>query len=71
MHEITIKFNNLDRAKLYLKSKGYRYSESYNHKEDRCYLYRRGKSWIKLTSTYDYFDVDTMDMGTVWTVEQF
>ena len=30
-----IKFNSFDKAKRYLKSEGYRYRQSFNHKEDR------------------------------------
>ena len=64
------KFNSLDKVKIYLKSKGYRYQEVYSHKEDRALLYKNFKnSWVKLASTFDYLNDNTMEMGTVWVIE--
>lgn len=71
MNKIILKFTNLDKAKSHLKSEGYRYSEAYNYKEDRCLLYKKRNNWMKLSSTFDYLTEDSMDMGTVWTLEQF
>ena len=33
--------------------------------------YKKRNSWMKLSSTFDYLTEDSMDMGTVWTLEQF
>ena len=67
---IFVKFNDELKAKRYLKSKGYRYQEAYSHKEDRALLYKNFKnSWVKLTSTFNYLNDNTMEMGTVWVIE--
>lgn len=68
-NKIIVKFNCLDKTKRYLKSEGYRYAESYSHKEDRAMLYRKYNNWLKITSTFDYLNDTTMEMGTVWTVQ--
>ena len=69
-YRIVVRFNDELKAKRYLRSKGYRYQEVYSHKEDRALLYKNFKhSWIKLTSTFDYLNDNTMEMGTVWVIE--
>ena len=69
-HRIIVSFNYEDKSKKYLKSKGYRYQEVYSHKEDRALLYKNFKnSWVKLASTFDYLNDNTMEMGTVWVIE--
>ena len=69
-HRIVVQFNDELKAKRYLKSKGYRYQEVYSHKEDRTLLYKNFKnSWVKLASTFDYLNDNTLEMGTVWVIE--
>ena len=42
-----IKFNSLDKAKIYLKSKSYRFREAHNYKEERCMFYSSWKfGWV-------------------------
>ena len=69
-NRIVVSFNDEDKAKRYLRSKGYRYQEVYSHKEDRALLYKNFKnSWVKLASTFDYLNDNTLEMGTVWVIE--
>jgi len=69
-HRIIVSFNDQEKAKRYLRSRGYRYQELYSHKEDRALLYKNFKnSWVKLASTFDYLNDNTMEMGTVWNIE--
>ena len=69
-NRIIVSFNDEEKAKRYLRSKGYRYQEVYSHKEDRALLYKNFKdSWVKLASTFDYLNDNTMEMGTVWVIE--
>jgi len=69
-HRIIVSFNDQEKAKRYLRSRGYRYQEIYSHKEDRTLLYKNFKnSWVKLASTFDYLNDNTMEMGTVWNIE--
>ena len=63
-----IKFNSLDKAKKYLKSEGYRYRQSFNHKEDRTMLWQNRFGWVKLSSSKDYVNDNTMEQGTVWKI---
>ena len=55
-----IKFNSLDKAKKYLKPEGYRYRQSFNHKEDRTMLWQNRFGWVKLSSSKDYLNDNTM-----------
>ena len=55
MNKITLKFTNLDKAKSHLKSEGYRYSEAYNYKEDRCLLYKKINKIINILSIFLVF----------------
>ena len=70
-NRIIVSFNDEEKAKRYLKSEGYRYQEVYSFKEDRALLYKNFKdSWVKLASKFDYLNDNTMEMGTVWVIEQ-
>jgi len=70
-NRIIVSFNDEEKAKRYLRSKGYRYQEVYSFKEDRAMLYKNFKnSWVKLASKFDYLNDNTMEMGTVWNIEQ-
>lgn len=70
-NRIIVSFNDEEKAKRYLRSEGYRYQEVYSHKEDRAMLYKNFKnSWVKLASTFNYLNDNTMEMGTVWVIEQ-
>jgi len=70
-NRIIVSFNDEEKAKRYLRSEGYRYQEVYSFKEDRAMLYKNFKnSWVKLASKFDYLNDNTMDMGTVWVIEQ-
>ena len=69
-HRIIVSFNDEEKAKRYLRSEGYRYQEVYSHKEDRALLYKNFKdSWVKLSSTFNFLNDNTMEMGTVWVIE--
>jgi len=69
-NRIIVSFNDEEKAKRYLRSEGYRYQEVYSFKEDRALLYKNFKdSWVKLASTFDYLNDNTMEMGTVWVIE--
>ena len=66
-----VKFNSLDKVKIYLKSKGYRYDSAFNHKEDRYMLWKNRKNtWLKVYSAKDFLNKTTMEQGTVWNIEQ-
>ena len=70
-NRIIVSFNDEEKAKRYLRSEGYRYQEVYSFKEDRAMLYKNFKnSWVKLASTFNYLNDNTMEMGTVWVIEQ-
>ena len=70
-NRIIVSFNDEEKAKRYLRSEGYRYQEVYSFKEDRAMLYKNFKnSWVKLASSFDYLNDNTMEMGTVWNIEQ-
>jgi len=70
-NRIIVSFNDEEKAKRYLRSKGYRYQEVYSFKEDRALLYKNFKnSWVKLASKFDYLNDNTLEMGTVWNIEQ-
>jgi hypothetical protein len=70
-NRIIVSFNDEEKAKRYLRSEGYRYQEVYSFKEDRAMLYKNFKnSWVKLASKFDYLNDNTMEMGTVWVIEQ-
>ena len=64
-----VKFNSLDKAKLYLKSEGYRFKDSYNHKEERYSLWQSKSNWLQMSSSFDYLNDNTLEMGTVWVLK--
>ena len=69
-NRIIVSFNCEEKAKRYLRSEGYRYQEVYSFKEDRALLYKNFKnSWVKLASSFDYLNDNTLEMGTVWVIE--
>ena len=63
-----IKFNSLDKAKRYLKSEGYKFRQAFNHKEERTMLYQNRFGWVKISSSKDYLNDNTMEQGTVWKI---
>ena len=68
------KFNSLELAKEYAKNLGYSLKYSNNFKEDRSFIYQDSKvsaRTIYIKSTWDYLDNNSLDMGTVWTVQRF
>ena len=69
----TIKFNNFVKAKQYIEELGYVLKQSNQFKEDRSFVYQkpRSKQYVYLRSTFDYLNANTMEMGTVWTLQQF
>ena len=69
----TIKFNNFVKAEQYIKELGYVLKQSNQFKEDRSFVYQkpRSKQYVYLRSTFNYLNANTMEMGTVWTVQQF
>ena len=72
----TIKFNNLVKAEQYIEELGYVFKQSNQFKEDRSFVYQKRsgrtyKHYIYLRSTFDYLNENTMEMGTVWTLQQF
>ena len=70
-NRIIVSFNDEEKAKRYLRSEGYRYQEVYSFKEDKAMLYKNFKnSWVKLASTFNYLNDNTMEMGTVWVIEK-
>ena len=70
-YTIDVRFTNLDEAKSFLREKDYFYQESYSFKEDRCMLYKHKKynKWLKVSSTFDYYTPNSMEMGTIWTLK--
>ena len=66
-----IKFTSLDQAQEYLTGLKYFRKDSFVCKGDRAYVYKHKsrKKFIYLSSKVDYLDEDTMDRGTVWTLE--
>ena len=69
----TIKFNNFVKAEQYIEELGYVLKQSNQFKEDRSFVYQkpRSKQYVYLRSTFDYLNANTMEMGTVWTLQQF
>jgi hypothetical protein len=66
----SVKFNSLEKAKLYLKSKGYRFRQAFNMKEDKAMLYQGKFGWVKISSSKDYLNKTSMEQGTVWNIIQ-
>ena len=68
-----VKFNSHEKALRYVQKLGFSLSNRHCFKEDRSFLYTKKftKQQVFLRSTYDYLNDNTMEMGTVWTVQQF
>jgi len=67
------KFNSNEKAKRYISELGFSLKDRHCFKEDRSFLYTKkfSKQQVYLRSTYDFFSANSMEMGTVWTVQQF
>jgi len=68
------KFNSLEKAERYINELGYVFKVRNSIKEDRSVIYRHKFSKSKhvfLKSSYDFLSSGSMEMGTVWTIEQF
>jgi outer membrane receptor for ferric coprogen and ferric-rhodotorulic acid len=63
-----VRFNSLDKAKEHLKSKGYRFRQAFNMKEDRSMIYQGRFGWVKIYSSKDYLNKTSMEQGTVWNI---
>jgi len=73
-NEIDIKkFNSNEKAKRYISELGYNLKDYHCFKEDRSFIYTKkfSKQQVYLRSTFDFLNDNTMEMGTVWTVQQF
>ena len=68
-YKIFVKFNDEEKAKRYLKSEGYRFRDSYNFKEDRSTLWQSKFNWLQMSSSFDYLNDNTLEMGTVWVLK--
>lgn len=55
-------FNSYYQAVKSLTDQGFKYREQYSHKEDRMFLYKKGKRNKVLTSRYDRY------VGVEWIV---
>ena len=70
----TLKFNSLDKVERYINELGYTFKVRNSFKEDRSIIYRHKSNknrHVFLKSTFDFLNDNTMEMGTVWTIEQF
>ena len=67
------KFNSNEKALRYIRELGFSLKDRHCFKEDRSYLYTKkfSKQQVYLRSTYDFLNDNTIEMGTVWTVQQF
>jgi len=50
----SVRFNSLEKAKVYLKSKGYRFRKDLNMKEDRSMIYKGRFVWVRVMSNFDF-----------------
>ena len=69
-----ITFNSLEKVERYIKELGYIFKVRDSVREDRSVIYRHKfpkKGHVFLKSSYDFLSVDSMEMGTVWTVTKF
>ena len=68
-----VKFNSFDKLERYINELGYTFKVQNCFKEDRSFLYTKkfSKQQAYLRSTFDYLNDNTIEMGTVWTVQQF
>jgi len=53
---------------IYLKSKGYRFRQAFNMKEDRSMIYQGRFGWVKLSSSKGFLNKTSMEQGTVWNI---
>jgi len=69
----TKKFNSNEKALRYIKELGFSLKDRHCFKEDRSFLYTKkfSKQKVYLRSTYDFLNDNTIEMGTVWTVQVF
>jgi len=70
----TLKFNSLDKVERYINELGYTFKVRNSFKEDRSIIYRHKsnkKQHVFVKSTFDFLNDTTMEMGTVWTIQQF
>ena len=69
----TKKFNSNEKALRYISKLGFSLKDYHCFKEDRSFLYTKkfSKQQVYLRSTFDYLNDNTMEMGTVWTVQVF
>ena len=70
----TLKFNSLEKVERYINELGYVFKVRNSVKEDRSVIYRHKftkKGHVFLKSSYDFLSAGSMEMGTVWTIEQF
>ncbi len=67
------KFNSNEKARRYIKELGFNLKDYHCFKEDKSFLFTKkfSKQQVYLRSTYDFFSSGSMEMGTVWTVQQF
>ena len=67
------KFNSNEKARRYISKLGYNLKDFHCFKEDKSFLFTKkfSKQQVYLRSTFDYLNDNTMEMGTVWTVQQF
>jgi|TARA_E500000318_G_scaffold67206_1_gene62030 hypothetical protein len=56
--------NYLNTIKCYLVS-------SNNYKADKFKVYRGGGKKLLLSTSYDYLAKDSMDMGTIWRIDEW
>ena len=69
-----IKFNSLEKVERYINELGYTFKVRNSFKEDRSVIYRHKsnkKQHLFVKSTFDYLNDNTLEMGTVWTIQQF
>ena len=69
-----IKFNSFDKLERYINELGYVVKGQNCFKEDRSIIYRHKsnkKQHVFVKSTFDFLNDTTMEMGTVWTIQQF
>lgn len=68
-----VRFNSQEKAQRYIQELGFSLSNVHCFKEDRSFLYSKkfSKTQVFLRSTFDYLNDNTLEMGTVWTVQQF
>ena len=65
-------FTTLEKAKAYVKELGYSLKDSHQFKEDRSFIFKHkhSKKHLYLRSTWQYLDSNSLDMGTVWTLQK-